>query len=127
MTARRLALGSAGEQAAEAHLRKLGFKIIARNLRLGRTGELDLVAMDGTVLVFAEVKTRIAGQDLGGFENITYAKQRKLTALAEAYLQRHKGPYTGARFDAIEVEFAADAQSGKPTAVRHLPDAFRAI
>ena len=125
MTAARLALGAAGEAAAETYLRGLGYSILARNLRLGRLGELDIVAQDRTTLVFVEVKSRRAGDGLGGFGNITDAKQRKLTSLAEAFLQHHKAPYTGARFDAVEVEFSSP--DDKRPVVRHLPDAFRAV
>jgi putative endonuclease len=125
VTGPRQDLGAAGEAAAEAYLRKLGYSIVARNLRLGRLGELDIVAQDRTTLVFVEVKTRHAGQVLGGFGNITAAKERKLTDLAYAFLARHTAPYSGARFDAVEVEFAHPADP-QPV-VRHLPDAFRAV
>jgi putative endonuclease len=53
------ALGRLGEQMAAAHLERLGFAIVARNVRT-RYGEIDLIAFDGTALVFAEVKTRRA-------------------------------------------------------------------
>jgi putative endonuclease len=46
-----------GEQLAAAHLERLGFAILERNLRT-RHGEIDLIAFDGRTLVFAEVKTR---------------------------------------------------------------------
>ena len=53
---RRHALGRHGEQLAEAHLARLGFSTLARNVR-SRAGEIDLIAFDGETLVFAEVKT----------------------------------------------------------------------
>jgi putative endonuclease len=50
-----------GEQLAAAHLERLGFTILERNVRT-RHGEIDLIAFDGRTLVFAEVKTRrVAG------------------------------------------------------------------
>ncbi len=55
----RHALGRLGERMAAAHLERLGFAIVARNVRT-RYGEIDLIAFDGTTLVFAEVKTRRA-------------------------------------------------------------------
>lgn len=123
MTSRGQQLGQAGEAAAERYLRSLGYKILHRNLRLGKLGEIDLVAMDRTLLVLAEVKTRLAGEVLGGFGNITAAKQRKLRDLGQAFLQRSTVQYTGARFDAIEVEFAA--MDDRSPVVRHVLDAFR--
>lgn len=123
MTVRRLALGAAGEEAAADYLTKQGFKLLHRNLRLGRLGELDLVMQEGSVLVFVEVKTRMQGEVLGGFGNITQAKQHKLRQLGEAYLKRNDAPLGGARFDAVEVEFASD--NDKRPLVSHIRDAFR--
>jgi putative endonuclease len=116
-------LGAAGEMTAEQHLRKLGYTILHRNLRLGRIGELDLVAQHNQVIVFVEVKTKLAGEVLGGFANITAAKQRKLRELGQAYIQYHAAGGLAARFDAIEVEFLSAADPNP--LVRHLPDAFR--
>jgi putative endonuclease len=52
-------LGRLGEELAAAHLERLGFTTVARNVRT-RHGEIDLIAFDGATLVFAEVKTRRA-------------------------------------------------------------------
>lgn len=52
----RRVFGQAGESAAEKYLRHKGYRIVARNLR-SSVGELDLVAEDGQVLVFVEVKS----------------------------------------------------------------------
>jgi putative endonuclease len=53
----RRSLGLLGEELAAAHLERLGFTVLARNVRT-RHGEIDLIAFDGRTLVFAEVKTR---------------------------------------------------------------------
>jgi putative endonuclease len=53
----RRALGRLGEQLAAAHLERLGYAIIARNVRT-RYGEIDLIAFNGESLIFVEVKTR---------------------------------------------------------------------
>ena len=52
--------GAFGERLAAHHLETLGFILIARNLKVGRLGEIDLVARaeDGRTLCFVEVKTR---------------------------------------------------------------------
>jgi putative endonuclease len=50
-------LGRLGEDLAAAHLERLGFTVLGRNVRT-RYGEIDLIAFDGRTLVFAEVKTR---------------------------------------------------------------------
>src|SRR5205807_2831512 len=53
----RPALGRLGEQLAAEHLERNGFAILARRERTG-AGEIDVIAFDGTTLVFAEVKAR---------------------------------------------------------------------
>ena len=55
----REALGALGEDLAVGHFRRLGFVMVARNVRT-RYGEIDMIAFDGRALVFAEVKTRRA-------------------------------------------------------------------
>ena len=115
--------GSAGEDAAARYLKQRGYRILHRNLRLGRTGELDIVAMHRDTLVFIEVKSKISGE-LGGFQNITPAKQRKLVELAQYYLQRYSHGHKAVRFDAVEVEYA-DSRLLKPQ-IKLLQDAFRA-
>lgn len=117
------AVAAAGEEAAARYLAKHGYRVLERNVRLGRTGEIDIVARHGTVLVFVEVKSRLAGEGLGGLENITYAKQRKLWELGGIYLKQHGGDHSAVRFDAVEVEFADAAL--RRHQVKHLPDAWR--
>jgi putative endonuclease len=63
MTDARHTRGRQGEELAARHFEALGFAVLARNHRT-RYGELDLVAYDGETLVFAEVKTRLAGSRL---------------------------------------------------------------
>jgi putative endonuclease len=126
----RRTLGRLGERLAEAHLRRLGFSVVARNVRT-RHGEIDLIAFDGATLVFAEVKTR----RLGARQRMIRADQDPLTALrsrqrarlrrlAAAWLreQRHARPTADAiRFDAIGV--IVDP-SGAPLRVEHLEGAW---
>lgn len=96
-------LGQHGEQLAVEHLERLGFTIVARNFRT-RHGELDIVAFDGHVLDFVEVKTRRTG---GGdpFESLHMRKRAQVRRMAAAYLnaapERPRGDTV--RFDAIGV------------------------
>lgn len=114
-------LGRAGEQFAADHLERLGFTIVARNFRT-RHGELDLVAFDGSALVFVEVKTRRHG---GGspWEALDLRKRAQVRRLAAAYLnaapERPRGRTL--RFDAIGV--VVDHQ-GRLHALEHLEGAF---
>ena len=92
-------LGTSGEALAADHLRGLGYRILAADLRTP-LGQLDLVAQDGEALVFVEVKAR-AGVGFGlPQEAVGYQKMRKLRQLAAYYLQRH--PHRGpVRFDVV--------------------------
>jgi putative endonuclease len=108
----RRALGRLGEELAAAHLGRLGYALLARNVRT-RHGEIDLIAFDGHALVFVEVKTRRASGPAGGerpqegpLAGLGHRQRMRLRRLAAAWLSdRGKDrPSAGAiRFDAIGV------------------------
>ena len=108
----RRALGRLGEELAAAHLRRLGFSLLARNVRT-RRGEIDLIAFDGATLVFAEVKTRRAGPRdrpidpaLEPLSTLRHAQRARLRGLAVAWLSHQARIRPSARtirFDAIGV------------------------
>ena len=82
----RHALGKLGEQLAADYLRRQGYRIHETNFRC-RFGELDIVASEGDVLAFVEVRTRCGDSYGSAQESVTPRKQRKLVQVAEAYLQ----------------------------------------
>ena len=114
-------LGDAGERLALGRLRALGYALVEANWRC-RAGELDLVMRDGPTLVFVEVRTR-RGEERGTpEESVTPAKQARLAALAERYLQDR---YPDAeppdyRIDVVGVHLSA---SGTLLEINHLPSA----
>ena len=55
-----LEFGALGERLAAEHIEGIGWRIIDRNVRVGR-GELDIIAVDGDELVIIEVRTRRIG------------------------------------------------------------------
>jgi len=66
-----------GEEDAYFHLRSLGYVIVARNWRTaGRKGEVDLIAWEGDVLCFVEVKTRTTRDVKPAEAAVDRAKQR---------------------------------------------------
>ena len=77
-----MALGLAGERAAEAELARLGMHVVARNQRT-RFGEIDLICRDRDGYVFVEVKTRSAGSFVAAAEAVD---RRKLDRLAAGWL-----------------------------------------
>lgn len=122
---RRRWFGSRAERVAARHLRRLGYRILERNVR-SRDGELDLVANHGETLVFCEVRSRrtVAGEAPGAGgpgDSIDARKQRQLLRLASGYLQRHP-ELSGmrCRFDAILVW-----RTGSEWRVEVVADAFR--
>jgi putative endonuclease len=127
---RRRALGELGEQLAAAHLERLGFRILERNART-RHGEIDLIAFDGSTLVFAEVKTRgVSGRQraIGAHQDpllgLAGRQRARLRKLAAAWLARpaEQRPFARAiRFDAIGVVVA---ESGAVRRLEHLEGAW---
>jgi putative endonuclease len=95
--------GRQGEELAARHFEALGFEVLARNHRT-RYGELDLVAYDGETLVFAEVKTRLAGSG-EPFANLHERKRTQVRRIALAWLTETPDRPFGARlrFDGVAV------------------------
>ena len=114
-TGKRPAPGEEAEERACELLRAEGYEIVARNWHC-RHGEIDIVARDGGVLVFVEVKSR-AGAGFGGPEGaVDWRKQQRLTATVRAFLAMAPTDLP-MRFDVV-------AFTGGH--VRLLRDAFRA-
>jgi putative endonuclease len=105
-------LGRLGEDVAVAHMQRLGFSVLARNVRT-RRGEIDLIAYDGATLVFAEVKTRRVAcaqssirPDQAPLSYLRAGQRARLRRLAAAWLGEQKRIRPRARiirFDAIGV------------------------
>jgi putative endonuclease len=127
---RRRALGRRGEQLAAAHLRRLGFAVLARNVRT-RAGEIDLIAFDGRTLVFAEVKTRrvavrerASGAAVQPLAALGSRQRARLRRLAAAWLRDARGSRPSARtlrFDAIGVTVNARA---RVVSIEHVENAW---
>jgi putative endonuclease len=98
--------GDAAEDAALAHLRSRGLRLVTRNYRTpGRGGgEIDLILRDtdGT-LVFVEVRKRASSGYGGAAGSIGWAKQRRIVFAARHYLMR-LGQEPPCRFDVISME-----------------------
>ena len=121
----RRARGAAGEQAAAELLSARGYEILARNFRT-RYGELDVVAADGTCLVFCEVRARVGRHAIAqALESIGPGKRLQVRKMAREWFRLAEVP-TGAqtrttRFDAVAVALARD---GRVLALEHVKDAF---
>lgn len=113
-------LGDRGEREAARFLKRQGLRVLARSYRTAR-GEIDLIAREGDVLVFVEVKTRRAGVPA---EAVTPEKQRRLTLAALHFLKRHHLLECRSRFDVVAIVWPDDR--GQP-AIEHVRDAFPAV
>lgn len=124
MTFARLALGRRAEDLVATRLRAAGWRLVGRNVRLP-SGELDIVGLDGSTLVFVEVKAGRSGAAVGP-ESPAHAvgprKQLKLRRLAREWIADQRGPsgVSGYRFDVVGVSFGPDGL----TDVDHIRAAF---
>jgi len=118
----RIQLGAIGEDAAMRVLRRRGYRIRDRNVRCPM-GELDLVAEEGSTLVFLEVKTRSTSDYGSPFEAISPFKRRRLQRLAVYYLATRRLTDRPCRFDAVSVSVDP---AGRIRGVEVLVDAFEA-
>lgn len=113
-------LGRVGEDAAAAHMERLGYEIVARNHRT-RFGELDLICFGEGTLIFVEVKTR-RGRGRP-WDALGPHKQARVRRMAAGYLAEAGGrPLAeGLRFDAIGIVFDV---RGQLVSLDHLEGAF---
>jgi len=105
--------GQDAEDAAAALLRAKGLTIVEKNFR-AKVGEIDLVAKDGSEIVFVEVRSRASIAFGGAAASVGGVKRRKLIKAAQLWLQARgwSGP---CRFDVVAID------AGR---AEHIPSAF---
>jgi putative endonuclease len=101
-----LATGKRGELAAYFHLRRLGWRIVARGWRshIAR-GDLDLIGWDGDTLCFIEVKSRHSREVATAEAAVDEDKRRNLRRLARRYCKQLAQSSVATRFDIVSVYF----------------------
>jgi len=107
--------GGGAEAMAAVFLEHRGLAIVERNYRC-RLGEIDLIARDGSMTVFVEVRSRASRAFGGAAASITSAKRRRLLKAARHYLSRLR-TMPACRFDALLIE-------GDPPRIEWIRDAF---
>ena len=125
MTEARRRTGQIAEDLVAARLIAASWEIVERNART-RYGELDIVALDGRVLVFIEVKGARLGSSFGPEKpilSIDFDKQRRVRRLGTAWMaeRREFPPFEEIRFDAVGVTLD---RAGRAVEVEHLKGAF---
>ena len=107
--------GRDGEEAAVVFLENMGMQILERNFR-SRTGEVDIIALDGETLVFTEVKTWSAYGIDALEQALNTKKKHKIIETSKYFLALHrKYRYMAIRFDVVFIS---------PEGITHLASAF---
>jgi putative endonuclease len=101
-------------------LRSQGCKVLARNFKGPHKGEVDIIARNGKLLLFVEVKTRRQGTRIRPLDAVDKPKQALIARGANAWLRRLGTRDLPWRFDVIEVYL----KDGEKPQVNHVRDAF---
>ncbi len=115
-------VGRWGEAEAQRYLEGLGWTVVAKNWHC-RFGEVDLIARDGEMVVFVEVKTRRRRSFGLPEEAITPSKRRRLLRSASTYLDENSLQGVDWRIDVVAIE----GRPGRtPARLDHYRDALEA-
>lgn len=117
----RKSTGRLGEKYAREYLAGKGYRIIGENYRVGRLGEIDLIASNRDKLCFVEVKTRTGDAYGTPAEAVGYRKQRTIRQVAACFLKAHGAVDLPVQFDVIEVLLTKE---GRLLSLHHLEKAF---
>lgn len=113
-------IGTLGERIAADYLKAAGRKVLYRNYRGPRGGEIDLVTRDGKTLAFVEVKTRTRKGYGRPLDAVNASKQELIERGANAWLKLLNRRDMVWRFDVVEVILA----DGEPAQLNVIKNAF---
>jgi len=114
-------IGKKGEEFATRFLTQKGYTILEQNYR-SSLGEIDLIVLDGSTIVFTEVKTRRSASFGPPSLSVTKQKQKKLIKLAQMYLLHKNLRAVACRFDVISIIARSD---GTLEDLEHIENAFQ--
>lgn len=119
------ALGPLGEDLAARYLRRIGMRIHERNWRprTGR-GEIDIIASEGSTLVFVEVKARTTDAFGAPDRAIGEEKRRQIAYAARRFFHAHPRAPRLFRFDTVSILWPGRLDDPESAAVEHVRDAF---
>jgi putative endonuclease len=103
-------LGALGEELAVRHLTAQGFRVIVRNYRC-LFGEIDLIALEGEVIVFVEVKTRRSDAAGAPGDSVHSRKRIQIIRSALHYLKRYGRMDASCRFDVVSIVMPAGGEA----------------
>lgn len=108
-------LGNLSEDLAVSFLKKKGYKIIERNFRAHRLGEIDIVCERKGKIIFAEVRAKSSRSFCSPEESVGPIKKRKLVLMANFYLTAKKLWHKPYAIDGVFIEYDGDEYE-----IRHL-------
>lgn len=120
MTQRRINTGKQGEALAHKYLQEQHYTIVQTNFRC-KLGEIDIIAKDGLVVVFVEVRTQTSNPYGPAYNTVTYPKQKQVKRVALYYISKHNLVNTQFRFDVIGI--LLNPKTGKHH-IDHIQNAF---
>lgn len=110
--------GRHGEDlAADYYKHTMKCRVLARNWRYKRD-EVDLICLDGAVLVFVEVRARSETAKVSGYHSVDKRKKDTLRRAYKNYLRQLRNPPKHFRFDIIDVSISLDGESS----LKHYPN-----
>lgn len=111
--------GIDSESIAIEYLLDKGYKIVKRNFKFGKSGEIDIIARHGNVLVFIEVKSRKSYEYGSPAESVPQSKRNSIFHAARGYLYVNKLDNIESRFDFIGIDLR-----NQPPIIEHIENAF---
>lgn len=116
--------GRFGEDYTADYLIRKGMKIVSRNFRR-KGGELDIIALDGKMLVIVEVKARKFGSMTDGLDAMTYTKRRNIIRTAQRFTDETDVDFSEMRFDVAELTLTTE-ETPRVLDFSYYEDAFTA-
>lgn len=118
------AIGAFGEQKAVEYLLGCHCQVLKTNFRVGRIGEIDIIARDGEYICFIEVKTRRTTNYGSPGEAVIFSKQQKIHRIAAIYLANPVLSDSCVRFDIIEIMIDDKKDQLAIKSIHHIKNAF---
>lgn len=116
--------GAECEQKAVKFLKEKNFSIIKTNYRVGRLGEIDIIARNDEYICFIEVKARSSNSFGTPIEAVTLQKQKKIRQIASIYLSNTGQMNCSVRFDVVEIHMKSINEINHPYYINLIKNAF---
>ncbi|MFZ5988459.1 MAG: YraN family protein [Bacillota bacterium] len=118
------ATGTLGEEIALDFLMKNKYRILEKNFRYKRLGEIDIISRENDYICFIEVKTRSTVEYGYPREAVSIRKQENIRRLAQIYINKHNLHDENIRFDIVEVYIEKKGDEIKVREVTVIKNAF---